>query len=261
MALVDTHAHLDDSRFASDLDETLSRARAEQVERVVVVATTAQSSRACLDLAAGHPMLSATVGVHPNNIVGEPDDAWDQIVRLSADLRVVGLGETGLDRHWHDTPFDRQQDFFARHLDLSRSTGLPVVIHNREADADMLRMLRAEFDARGPIRGVMHSFASDAQVAAACLEMGLHLSFAGMLTYKNADSIRHAAKVVPLDRVLVETDSPYLAPAPVRGRRNEPAFVVHTARVLADVLGVSFETLAERTTANASRLFQRRTPP
>lgn len=260
MPFVDTHAHLDDSRFADDFAAVLDRARTAGVERIIAVATTAASSLSCVKLAATHDMLRATVGLHPNNLATEPATAWDDVVRLSSDRRVVGLGETGLDRHWHDTPFAQQQEYFARHLDLSRTTSLPVVIHCREADADMLAMLRSEFDARGPIRGVMHSFCGDPAMAAQCLEMGLFISFAGMLTYKNGDNVRESAKTIPLDRVLVETDCPYLSPVPVRGKRNEPANVLHTARQLAQVLGVSLETLAEHTTANALRLFQRETP-
>jgi len=260
MPLIDTHAHLDDGRFADDFDAVLARAREAGVERMIAVATTAASSLSCWRLAQKHAMLWATAGLHPNNVASEPATAWDDVVHLVDEPLVVALGETGLDRHWHDTPFPQQEEFFARHLDLSRKTGLPVVIHCREADADMLAMLRAEFQAHGPIHAVMHSFCGDAAMAAECLAMGLFISFAGMLTYKNADAIRQAAKTIPLDRVLVETDCPYLAPVPVRGQRNEPAHVVHTARCLAGVLGIPLETLAEHTTANALRLFQRETP-
>src|SRR5205814_5320824 len=143
--------------------------------------------------------------------------------------RVVALGETGLDRHWNYTPFPQQEDFFARHLELGRRLDLPVVIHCREAEADVVRMLRGNFERQGPIRGVMHSFTGDAATAEACLAMGLYLSFAGMVTYKSAQPLREVARGVPLERILVETDSPYLAPVPLRGKRNEPANVVHTA--------------------------------
>jgi TatD DNase family protein len=260
MSLIDTHAHLDDRRFAGDFGAVLRRATETGLERIIAVGTTALSSQSSIALAHAHPLLRATVGLHPNNVASEPSGAWDDVGRLTDDPLVVGLGETGLDRHWHDTPFPQQEEFFARHLDLSRKTGLPVVIHCREADADMRQMLRAEFDARGPIKAVMHSFCGDAAMAAECLAMGLFISFAGMLTYKNADALRETAKMIPLDRVLVETDSPYLAPVPVRGKRNEPAHVAHTAKCLADVLGVPLETLAKETTVNAHRLFQRETP-
>lgn len=257
LSLIDTHAHLDDGRFASDREAVLRRASAAGVERIIAVATTAASSRSCIALAKTHSMLRATVGLHPNNVAAEPAEAWSEVVQLADDALVVALGETGLDRHWHDTPFPQQEENFARHLELSRKTGLPVIIHCREADADMLKMLQADFETHGPIHAVMHSFCGDAAMAAACLHMGLFISFAGMLTYKNAEALRATAKTIPLDRVLVETDCPYLAPVPVRGKRNEPAHVVHTARCLADVHGLPLETITNHTTANALRLFQR----
>jgi TatD DNase family protein len=257
MPLIDTHAHLDDARFAGDFDAVLKRASDAGIERIIAVATTAASSTSCVNLAKTWPMLRATVGLHPNNLAAEPPGAWDAVIGLAADPVVVGLGETGLDRHWHDTPFEMQQEYFARHLALSRTTNLPVVIHCREADVDMLRMLRDEFDARGPIKGVMHSFCGSSELLAACTQMGLYISFAGMLTYKNAGDLRRTASTVPLDRVLVETDCPYLAPVPHRGKRNEPAHVVHTARQLAESLDLGFDELARTTTANAHRLFHR----
>jgi TatD DNase family protein len=254
--LIDTHAHLDDDQFAADRPTVLERARVAGVAPVVTVATTAESTAASLALAREHAGVFATAGIHPNNAAKALADDWDKVVALSAEARVVGIGETGLDRHWDDTPFPLQEDYFDRHLELSRSTGKPIVIHCREAEADVLRMLRAAFDQHGPIRGVMHSFTGGVELAQACREMGLYLSFAGMLTYKNAAALRETAARQPIDRLLVETDSPYLAPVPVRGKRNEPANVVHTAACLAQVLGVSPETLAEKTTANARALFR-----
>ena len=181
---------------------------------------------------------------------------WEQIVALAGSSpKVVAIGETGLDRYWDRAPFPLQEDYFARHLELGRTLGKPVVIHCREAEADVVRMLRAAFDHFGPVGGVMHSFTGDAATAAACVEMGLHISFAGMVTYKSATDLRAVARTIPADRLLVETDCPYLAPVPMRGKRNEPAFVAHTAAVLAVERGESIETLAQQTTANATRLF------
>lgn len=257
MPLIDTHAHLDDSRFAPDFPAVLRRAVEAGLERIVCVATTAASARACLDLAARYPMLASTAGIHPNSYAEAAPGDWDEIVRLANDPRVVALGETGLDRHWHDTPFDKQEENFARHLELSRKTGLPLVIHSRECDADMLRMLRSDFERFGPIHGVMHSFASGAATASDCLAMGLYVSFAGMLTYKNAGELRAVAATIRADRFLVETDSPYLTPVPHRGKRNEPAFVALTAACLAEVRGVTPEQIGEQTTANARRLFRK----
>lgn len=254
-ALIDTHAHLDDEQFQSDLPEVLQRARAAGLEGIVTIATTAPSSLASVSLAAAHPMLRATVGIQPNHVAQSGSTDWDEVVRLVERSGVVGIGETGLDRYWDYTPFPQQEDYFARHLELARRHNLPVVIHCREAEADVVRMLRADFDKHGPVKGVMHSFTSDAGTAEACLAMGLHISFAGMLTYKSAQNLRDVAKTIPLDRLLVETDSPYLAPVPVRGKRNEPANVVHTAACLAQLKGVTADALAEQTTQNARALF------
>jgi TatD DNase family protein len=255
-ALIDTHAHLDDEQFQSDLPQVLQRAQAAGVEGIVTIATTASSSVASVSLAATHPLLRATVGIQPNHVAQAGPSDWDEIVRLVEQPGVVGIGETGLDRYWDYTPFAQQEDHFARHLELARRHKLPVVIHCREAEADVVRMLRADFEKHGPVKGVMHSFTGDTPTAEACLEMGLYISFAGMLTYKNAQNLREVAKTIPFDRLLVETDSPYLAPVPLRGKRNEPANVVHTAACLAGVKGVSVDEIAEATTQNARVLFQ-----
>jgi TatD DNase family protein len=254
--LIDTHAHLDDEQFHDDLPAVLERAALASVRRILTIATTAPSSAASIALAERHAVLAATVGIQPNNVAEAAPTAWDEICRLITKDRVRAVGETGLDRHWNYTPFPQQEDYFARHLELARRHNLPVVIHCREAEADVLRMLRSEFERHGPVRGVMHSFTGDLATAEACLAMGLYLSFAGMVTYKNAQSLRDVAACVPLDRLLVETDSPYLAPVPVRGKRNEPAFVAHTGRLLATVRGEEFAALAEQTTGNALALFR-----
>jgi TatD DNase family protein len=253
--LIDTHAHLDSDQFATELPAVLARARAAGVVQIVAVGTTAPSSAACVRMAADHPGVFATVGVHPNEIMEAEAGARDEVVRLLDRPGVVGLGETGLDRHWDKTPFGVQEEWFAWHLEMGRTRGLPVVIHCREAEPDVLRMLRDAFDRHGPVRGVMHSFVGSQQTAEGCLAMGLHLSFAGMLTYKNAANVRDVAAKAPADRIMVETDCPYLSPVPLRGKRNEPANVVHTAACLAEVRGVNLEALAGQTTRNARRLF------
>jgi TatD DNase family protein len=253
--LIDTHAHLDDEQFRTDLPGVLERAAAAGVARVITIATTAASSALCVQLAAHHPLLCATVGIQPNNVAQVGAGDWDEVVRLVTKPGVVGIGETGLDRYWDYTPFAQQEDYFARHLDLARKHGLAVVIHCREAEADVVRMLRDDYDQHGPVRGVMHSFTGDAATAEACLAMGLYLSFAGMVTYKSAQPLRDVARGVPLERMLVETDSPYLAPVPLRGKRNEPANVVHTATLLASLKGVELEAFARQTTENALALF------
>ncbi len=254
--LIDTHAHLDDEQFRDDLPAVLDRASASGVRRIVTIATTAPSSATCIALAAQHPALFATVGIQPNRVAEVEPTAWDEVLRLVTRDRVVAVGETGLDRHWDYTPFAQQEEYFARHLELARQHDLAVVIHCREAEADVVRMLRADYERHGPVRGVMHSFTGDLATAEACLAMGLHISFAGMVTYKSAQALRDVAARIPLDRLLVETDSPYLAPVPMRGKRNEPAFVAHTAGCLASVRGVEPAVIAEQTTQNATVLFR-----
>jgi TatD DNase family protein len=253
--LIDTHAHLFYEHFEGDLPEVIARARAAGVVGVVAIGTTAESSARCAELAGRFAGVWATAGVHPNEALQAGPDARGRVAALLAGPRVVGVGETGLDRHWKDTPFDVQEEWFAWHLERGREAGMPVVIHCRDAEADMLRALRGVYDAHGPIKGVMHSFVGTAAAAEAYVAMGLHLSFAGMLTYKNAAELRAVAAKAPRDRLLVETDSPYLPPVPMRGKRNEPAYVRFTAEALAQAQGMSLEELAAVTTRNARALF------
>jgi TatD DNase family protein len=253
--LIDTHAHLDDPRFADDIATVVARAQAAGLERVITIGTDATTSRINVELTTRFPLLRCAVGIQPNHVAEAQPGDWNVILELVNHPTCVALGETGLDRYWDRAPFPLQEEYFARHLELSRRVAKPVVIHCREAESDVVRMLRAEFDARGPVAGVMHSFTGDAATAKACLEMGLYISFAGMLTYKNAEDLRKVAATIPLDRLLVETDSPYLAPMPHRGKRNEPAFVAHTAACLAEVIGVASDVIAARTTRNAGKLF------
>ena len=256
MDLIDTHAHLDSTQFATDLPEVLARAVTAGVRAVVAVGTTMATSQGCVGLAAAHACLHPTVGIHPNEIPDAAPGDWDRIVSLASSPSVVGIGETGLDRHWDTTPFAVQEEWFVRHLELGRRLDRAVVIHCREAEADMLRVLRTQFDAHGPIRGVMHSFAGPMGFAEQCLAMGLHISFSGMLTYKNAADLRAVAARVPDDRVLVETDCPYLSPMPRRGKRNEPANAIYTAACLAEQRGVTLDRVGEMTSRNARGLFR-----
>jgi TatD DNase family protein len=253
--LFDTHAHLDDPQFATDLSEVLVRAANAGVTKVVTIATTAESSWAALELARTYPILAPTVGIQPNCVAAARPPDWDLVAGWAREAGIVALGETGLDRHWHDTPFDQQEDYFARHLGLARETGLPVVIHCREAEADVLRLLQEDFERHGPVRGVMHSFTGTAETASACIAMGLYISFAGMVTYKNASNLRQVARTVPIDRLVIETDSPYLAPVPHRGKRNEPANVRHTLECMARERNEDVDFLARQTTINARQLF------
>jgi TatD DNase family protein len=253
--LIDTHAHLFDDRFRKDLPAVLERAAAAGVERVVCLGIDLESSRQSVEIAKQYPLVVAAVGIQPNSAAEAKPGDWEEVVKLAeSEPRVVAIGETGLDRYWDRTPFALQEDYFTRHIELARRLGKPFVIHCREAEADVAKSLRTH-SSTGPLRAVMHSFSGDLATAKACLEMGLFISFAGMVTYPTAQNLRDVAKEVPLDRLLVETDCPYLAPQPVRGKRNEPAFVAHTAALLAEVKGVSVAELAEATTRNARALF------
>ncbi len=254
--LIDTHAHLFDKRFRNDLRAVLDRAAASGIERIVCLGIDCESSLESVRIANEYPIVVAAVGIQPNHAAETKTGDWEEIVRLAeTEARVVAIGETGLDRYWDRAPFAQQEELFTRHIELARLLNKPFVIHCRDAEADVVKALRAEFSKHGPLRAVMHSFSGDAATAKACLEMGLYVSFAGMVTYPNAQNLRDVAKDVPLDRLLVETDSPYLAPQPVRGKRNEPAYVAHTAAVLAQVKGVSVAELEEYTTRNARELF------
>ena len=253
--IVDTHAHLSDEQLHDRVEYWLAEAASADVTAVLSVGTTIGSSRACIELAERFASVRAAVGIHPNYCCQAGADDWPAIIELTKHPRVAALGETGLDRYWDDCPWDVQVDYFRRHLQLSRETKLPVVIHTRDCAEETVNILRTE--ARGgSLRGVMHSFTGPQTVANDCLQLGLYISFAGMVTYKNADDLRAIAKTIPADRILVETDSPYLTPHPFRGKKpNHPANVAHTLRCVAEVRGESYEAFAAQTTANAQRLF------
>lgn len=255
MRLFDTHAHLNQSDFDVDRAEVIARAKAAGVEQIVTVGYNLVSSRQSIDIAAGFPGVYAAVGIQPNDSVHAAPGDWDEIVRLASSPDVVALGETGLDRYWDTSPLPVQQDYFDRHLRLSQAIGLPFIVHTRESDAEVLAMLR-EARRRGEITGVMHSFTGSAETAAECVALGLYISFAGMVTFKKSDALRAVAATIPAERILIETDSPYLSPHPLRGKRNEPAHVTHTAACLAQVRGVSLAEFAEQTVTNAQRLFR-----
>jgi TatD DNase family protein len=257
LALFDTHAHLADDQLAADLSAVLDRAQRAAVRHILAVGTSLASSRACLAIARQYPNIFAAAGIHPNHAAEAAPSDWDDVVRLAAEDRVVALGETGLDLYWKDVPLAVQQDFFDRHIRLSQQVGLPLVIHLRETAGEILAML-VEARRRGPLRGVMHSFTGTADQAREFLDLGLNISFAGMVTYKKSTDLREVARSVPLDRLLVETDCPYLSPEPVRGERpNQTSNVTYTAACLAEVRSLTLAELAQHTTANAMVLFRR----
>lgn len=255
MELFDTHAHLDDEVFAGSLPSVLEQARDAGVQQIMTIGTTGASSQANVRLAHAHGELFAAVGIQPNYGAQMTADDWAMVVELATDERVRAIGETGLDAYWDYTPFATQQQLFADHLRLAQIRDLPVIVHMRdcaEATIDMLRSARES----GPLTGVMHSFSGTEAEARHCLALGMHISFAGMVTFKKSDSLRAVARTVPLDRLLIETDSPFLAPHPHRGQKpNEPGLLIHTARCLADLRGMPVAEFASQTTANARRLF------
>jgi TatD DNase family protein len=260
MGLIDTHAHLADPAFATQIDEVLTRARNSGVDKILCVGTTAATSREAIGLAQAHDMLYASVGIHPTYSHQASESDWNLIESLVDDARVVALGETGLDRYWEDCPWDIQVDFFHRHWNLSRRTGLPVIIHSRDCDEEMVENLHRAAES-GPLVGVMHAFSGSLKTAEACLGLGLHISFAGMVTYKKSTDLRKVAEAVPLDRILIETDSPYLSPEPRRAiRPNEPSLVIHTAECLAGCRKMEIEEFSNVTSQNARRLFKLPTP-
>ncbi len=254
MRLIDTHAHIDEESFDVDRREMLDRARDQGMVGIVTLGTTLDSSRRAVALANQSPLVYAAVGVHPNYINSSTSQDWDQIVQLANDPRVVAIGETGLDLYWKTVPLDSQREWFRKHFALSRELQKPFCVHCREAEEPVLEELRQEAE-RGPLLGVMHSFAGSAETARECVRLGMYISFSGIFTYKKSQSLRDLARELPRDRLLVETDSPYLSPQPVRGRRNEPAHVRMTAEILAAECGVSLEEIGEITTQNAERLF------
>jgi TatD DNase family protein len=257
MGLIDSHAHLDFEDYAQDLEAVIGRARAAGLERIVCVGLwrSPGSFGNALDLAARDPsFFSATVGIHPHECARVPEADWDRHEALARDPRVVAVGETGLDFHYDHSPRPVQEASFRRSLAAARAAGKPAVIHVREADEACARVLREE--GVPPRGGVIHCFTGDAAAARAYLELGLYVSVAGILTFKTAEAIRRAVRIVPRDRLLVETDCPFLAPMPYRGKRNEPAYVVETARKVAELWGTSLEEVAAQTTANARRLLR-----
>jgi len=254
MAFYDSHCHLDPMRYGEDLPHVIARARAAGVTKMTVIGTRAADSEAAADLAGREPGLVSAAGIHPNDVAEIAADEWDRVVRLLSTGRVRAVGETGLDWYRDFAPRELQRDFFDRHLRLAQDLVLPVVIHTRESIRDTLDMLHDALR-RGPLVPVLHSFTGSTAEAAEAIDMGCYLGFAGMVTFRSAGDLREVAKTVPLERLLIETDSPFLSPEPFRGRRNEPAHVIHTARCLAIARGEPLEKLAAATTANAERVF------
>jgi len=255
MRLFDTHAHLDDEQFRDNIQQQLTEAQAAGVVAVTSIGTTLASSQRSVELAQEYPAVYAAVGIHPNHCHEASEDDWQSIRRLATEQRVVAIGETGLDRYWDYAPFDQQQTWFARHIELSYQLQKPLVIHQRDCESDMLAMLR-QHQRSEKVQGIMHSYCGSREAAQQYLDWGMYISFSGMVTFKNSEALRELVREIPLDRLLIETDSPYLSPHPRRSQRpNSPALLPLTAACIADVRGMSIKELAELTTINALRVF------
>ena len=254
--LVDSHCHLDFPDLSADRDAVLARAAAAGVNRMVTICTRLKNEPAVRAIAEAHPQVFFAAGTHPMHAADEPLASLDQLVTLARHPRFVGIGETGLDYHYTADSMAIQQTSLRIHIEAAQETGLPLIIHARDADADMAAIL-AEGMARRPFGCVMHCFSSGPRLAAAAVEMGFYLSISGIAAFPKSQDLRDIFAKAPLDRLLLETDSPYLAPPPYRGKRNEPAYVAHTARAMAPAFGLGLEAFAAQTTANFDRLFPR----
>ncbi|MEO4040575.1 TatD family hydrolase [Hoeflea sp. CAU 1731] len=254
--LVDSHCHLDFPDFDSERDAIVERAVAAGVECMVTICTHVRRFEAIRAIAEAYERVYCSVGTHPHNADQELDTTVQDLVALSRHPKVVAIGEAGLDYHYDNAPREAQEIGLRRHIEAARETGLPLVIHARSADEDMAQILREE-SGKGAFPFVLHCFSSGRALAEIGVELGGYVSFSGILTFKNSEELRQIAVDLPADRLLVETDAPYLAPVPHRGKRNEPSFVVNTARVLAETRGVSEEYIHRQTSENFFRLFSK----
>ena len=257
MKLVDSHCHLDDKQFVADRDVVIERARAAGVDRMMAIGTGDGPSdlETAVRLADAYPFFYATVGVHPHDAAKASDESFDRLRDLLGHPKVLALGEIGLDYHYDFSPRETQRAVFIRQLDLARQAGKPIVIHTREAWADTMQILRENYSGAG----IFHCFTGGPAEAQEALDFGFHLSFGGVLTFPKAEPVRESARLTPAERLLIETDAPYLAPVPHRGKRNEPAFLVDTVRKLAEIRGTSPDDIAAVTTGNFERLCLRYT--
>jgi TatD DNase family protein len=254
--LIDSHCHLDFPDFAAELDAVVARARAAGIERMVTISTRVARQAELLAITERFPDVYCSVGTHPHYAHEELDVSTADLVVRTRGAKVVALGEAGLDYHYDKSPREAQERGFRNHIAAARETGLPLVIHSREADDDTARILEEE-TGKGAFPAVLHCFTGGPDLARRAVALGHFVSFTGILTFKNSSALRAIAADLPADRILVETDAPYLAPGKFRGKRNEPAYVVETAKVLAESRGVSLAAIAQQTTANFFRLFSK----
>jgi TatD DNase family protein len=249
--LVDSHCHLDFPDFAPERETVIARAFAAGIGTMLTICTRLDQFEGVRAIAEADPRIWCSVGAHPHEAADHADLIADRLVALAAHSKVIGIGETGLDFHYDLSPRDEQDRVFRAHIAASKASGLPLIIHAREADNEVAALLAAE----KPPPGVLHCFTGSRALAEAALDLGFYISISGIVTFRNADDLRAIVRDLPLDRLLVETDAPYLAPVPHRGKRNEPAFVAATAAFVADLKGIEIATLATATTENFFRLF------
>lgn len=258
--LVDSHCHLDYLDRDGDLDEVVARARRAGIGRMLTICTKVTEFETIRGIAEKYDDVWCTVGIHPHEAEAEPAVTTEKLVELARDPSVAGIGETGLDYFYEHSPREQQQASFRAHIAASRQTGLPIIVHTRDADDDTANILEDEY-AKGPFPGVIHCFSTGRELAERALAIGFYISLSGIVTFKKAEALRETAAILPIDRLLVETDAPYLAPVPNRGKRNEPSYVVHTAAALAELRGVSVNEIETFTTDNFFHLFNRVSRP
>ncbi|MBP3953497.1 TatD family hydrolase [Bacillus suaedae] len=251
--LFDTHVHLNAEQFTDDVEEVISRAKAAGVGHMVVVGFDELTINKALELIERYDELYAAVGWHPVDAIDMTDDHLNWLESLASHPKIVALGEMGLDYHWDKSPKDIQKEVFRKQIQLAKKVKLPIIIHNRDADQDIVTILKEE--QANEVGGIMHCFGGSVEIARECLDMNFYISLGGPVTFKNAKRPKQVAKEIPMDRLLIETDCPYLAPHPYRGKRNEPAYVKLVAEQIAELKEVSFEEISRQTTANAIRLF------
>lgn len=253
MMLFDTHVHLNADQFEEDVEDVITRAKEAGVHHMVVVGFDEKTINKALALVEQYDFLYAAVGWHPVDAIDMEEHHLEWLKQLAAHPKVVAIGETGLDYHWDKSPKEIQQEVFRKQINLAKEVKLPIIIHNRDAHQDVVQILKEENAAE--VGGIMHCFGGSIDIAKECLKMNFYISFGGPLTFKNAKRPKEVAKEIPLDRLLIETDAPYLAPHPYRGKRNEPAYVKLVAEELAELKGITFRQICEQTTANAKEIF------
>jgi TatD DNase family protein len=258
--LVDSHCHLDFPDLFSGLPDVLRRAEQMQVGAMLTISTKMSTFQNVREIAESADNVFCTVGIHPHEAENDADVTTEQLIDLAKHPKVVGIGETGLDYYYDNSPRELQRELFRRHIAASRETGLPLIVHTREADDDTVAILQDEY-AKGAFPGLIHCFSAGDQLARDAVDIGFYISVSGIATFKTAEPIRETLKSVPIDRLLVETDAPFLAPVPHRGKTNEPSFVTHTAEKLAEIKGMDPDALADATTDNFFKLFTKAVRP